>query len=461
MKGPRFVRVVVVLIVLAWATWAATSALAGPSTARPGGHARFSGDVISCPSASICFAGGDDGKVGVLSDPTSGLFFPALVAGSIPGAGRFAQLACPSSSLCVGVDVNGALLSSTDPSAGAATWTVTRLPYRLSDALSCPSALRCVAIADNGSVVTSGQPAGGTSAWAADQLTSALRVVSCPSVSLCVAIDVNGHVITSADPTGGPAAWLPSNARALGTGFGGLSCPDASLCVLGDVNGTVLTTRSPTTNAAWTAVHVDGRARIVSITCDASAFCVAGDDRHGTVATRDPTSGVSAWRRSVAFQENTTYLRSISCPAPSFCIATEGDGYGFTNNDPITNARWTRFGLLPARHPHRPSRFRIKDTADHRPIGEAEPPSGSVPPTTAGFSTVAGGLVAPLLCPHLLGPTRKRGVDVATQSSCRLAHRRRGLSRLETYRTVAEMHRLRRGKGSERGSLAGATKGST
>lgn len=343
MTGPRSSRMTLVLVLLA----AVTAALAPAATARSGGHSRFAGDVVSCPSASICFVGGDDGKVGVLSDPGSGLFFPALVAGSIPGAGRFVALACPSASLCVGVDANGALLRSTAPSAGAATWTVTRLPYRLSDALACPSPALCVAIADNGSVVTSSQPAGATSAWSAAQLTSPLRVVSCPSTSSCVALDVHGHVLTSGDPAGGPAAWLPSGTRALGSGFGALSCPDASLCVLGDVNGTVLTTRSPSTSAAWSAVHVDGRARIVSITCDASGFCVAGDDRHGTVATHDPTGGASAWRHSLAFQENTTYLRSISCPGPSLCIATEGDGYGFLNPDPFANARWTRFGLLP------------------------------------------------------------------------------------------------------------------
>lgn len=74
--------------------------------------------------------------------------------------------------------------------------------------VSCPSTSLCVAVDNNGDVVTSTNPTGGAADWTVTYLEpAALTGLSCPTSGLCVAVDQAGNVITSSDPTGGPAAW--------------------------------------------------------------------------------------------------------------------------------------------------------------------------------------------------------------------------------------------------------------
>src|SRR5438445_10673591 len=76
-------------------------------------------------------------------------------------------------------------------------------------AASCPSSSLCVAVDVNGNVVTSSNPTGGATAWRVTNVdgSNALTGVSCPSSVFCVAVDGSGNVATSSNPTGGAAAW--------------------------------------------------------------------------------------------------------------------------------------------------------------------------------------------------------------------------------------------------------------
>lgn len=57
-------------------------------------------------------------------------------------------------------------------------------------------------------MVTSNNPSGGAAAWKVTNTDgTSLNGVSCPSVSLCVAVDNVGEVFTSSNPIGGMATW--------------------------------------------------------------------------------------------------------------------------------------------------------------------------------------------------------------------------------------------------------------
>jgi hypothetical protein len=71
--------------------------------------------------------------------------------------------------------------------------------------VSCPSSGLCVAVDQSGNVVTSSNPTGGAAAWTVTHVDgfNSLSGVSCPSSGLCVAVDQSGNVVTSSNPTGG------------------------------------------------------------------------------------------------------------------------------------------------------------------------------------------------------------------------------------------------------------------
>src|SRR4029453_10415951 len=78
----------------------------------------------------------------------------------------FQDVSCPSPSLCVAVDGDGNVVSSTQPTASASAWKVTRVPGRPRFGhISCPSRSLCVAVGANGVVATSRHPTGGGRRW--------------------------------------------------------------------------------------------------------------------------------------------------------------------------------------------------------------------------------------------------------------------------------------------------------
>lgn len=129
--------------------------------------------------------------------------------------GRLNGIASPSASLCVAVAGGGLALVSTDPAGGASTFHVEQIETTRTycavregsapctaplDAISCPSTSFCVAADTAGDVVSSTNPSGGASTWTTTKIDShELTAVSCASVYLCVAGDgdgTNGNVLS-------------------------------------------------------------------------------------------------------------------------------------------------------------------------------------------------------------------------------------------------------------------------
>jgi hypothetical protein len=108
------------------------------------------------------------------------------------------------------------------------------------ESVSCPSASLCVAVDHDGNVVTSTDPTGGAGTWTAVNIEATfLTHVTCPSTSLCVATDWVGNIWTSTDPTGGASAWTSAVVADSEhpEDLTGISCPTTSLCVAIDGNG--------------------------------------------------------------------------------------------------------------------------------------------------------------------------------------------------------------------------------
>ncbi|HYZ82715.1 MAG TPA: hypothetical protein VE571_15670, partial [Solirubrobacteraceae bacterium] len=104
-------------------------------------------------------------------------------------------ISCPSAQLCLAVDGNGDLVSSSNPTGGAATWTTTdidggSLGFNGLTAISCPSSTFCAAVDLMGNVLTTTTPGTATARWTVTAVTAdPLSGISCPSAGLCVAVD--------------------------------------------------------------------------------------------------------------------------------------------------------------------------------------------------------------------------------------------------------------------------------
>jgi hypothetical protein len=115
-------------------------------------------------------------------------------------------IACPSLTLCVAVDDAGNVVTSTDPSGGAAAWSVASIDAgRSLNAVSCSSVSQCVAVDDAGNELNSINPAGGATAWTGARIgvpsgtplggpaIYPLEAISCPAEAMCIAVDGAGN----------------------------------------------------------------------------------------------------------------------------------------------------------------------------------------------------------------------------------------------------------------------------
>lgn len=293
---------------------------------------------------------------------------PALASNSIQG------VSCPNVSFCAAVDDNGNVVTSSNPSGGAAAWTVTHVDGSNSiSAVSCPSSGLCVAVDSIGNVVTSGNPAGGTAAWTLAHISRGLVDVACPSTDLCVAVDRDGNIATSSNPTSGAEGWKLF--RIAGTKPLGVSCSSIQFCVAVDDRGNVITSSNPTGGApAWKVNHLDTgpagfNTRLVGVSCFLWRFwligatlCVARSDDGYVVTSSDPTGGAApcadgeaddrkavpppcevpspAWQFAPIVD---SVVQGASCPRIDFCVAVDDQGNVVTSNNPTGgSAAWTR-----------------------------------------------------------------------------------------------------------------------
>ncbi len=309
-------------------------------------------------------------------------------AGRVSGSPILIAVACPASNLCVAFSKK--VFVSKDPGAGARSWKpvpglqippnlLTMESINIYD-VACPSTHLCLA-GTGGQLVYTTNPLGGASAWHKLTLDTfgEIAAISCPSVHFCVALiqvpptsgDSNGtgKVFFSTNPAGGRSAWK-QGATLANDSLQGLSCPSAALCVAGGQGGVDWTTDVTNPLAAWQS-QIDGPGVIDSVSCPSTKLCLAEPegalDGYHDIVTTDPSSG--NWRKTpvgtgfltcasaslcvgvgypgVAVWSSTNltggkpdwqltrirktkhyqYLRAVSCPSNSFCVAVGDKGW--------------------------------------------------------------------------------------------------------------------------------------
>jgi hypothetical protein len=317
---------------------------------------KFSAYYISCPNARLCVAV-NGGNVLTSSDPIGGA--AAWKVTKVAGAQELTGLSCPSINLCVAVDLYGNVVSSTNPTAGAAAWKVThvdghpcvfisagdgppsRPPCSLTG-VSCTSSGLCVAIDVGGNVVTSKNPTGGAAAWKVTHVARfpPLSGISCPSSELCVAVGGNAEVVASTNPTGGPAAWTSTIVDTYENGLSGVSCPSTDFCAAVGFAGEVVVSTRPAGGAtAWTVAFLNENA-LESVSCPTSIYCVAVDDGYAdstggnVITSSNPTGGEAAWNLLDVHGSGQS-LVTVYCPSTSLCIVVDDSGYMIIGTRPV------------------------------------------------------------------------------------------------------------------------------
>jgi hypothetical protein len=306
---------------------------------------------LSCPSPSMCVGIGGDATVIASRNPTGGATaWTAVKVAGLPVCGPRGEgslpcgltgVSCPTETFCAAVDTVGNLITSRNPSGGAASWKLSRLGKLISgpeypdllSQVSCGSPELCVLLGAN-NIVTSSTPTAGLTGWKLTPLNVGdhyLTAVSCNSSSFCVAVDQYGDVITSSDPTGGAAAWITTNVEGVpivddpniqGVPLFDVSCPSRSLCVAID-GGNVITSSNPAGGAAaWAMANVDSSNDVQGVSCPTINLCVAVDHFSNVVTSTNPTGQVTKWTVTNLGRIGVSSLSSIYCPSSQLCIAT-------------------------------------------------------------------------------------------------------------------------------------------
>jgi hypothetical protein len=327
--------------------------------------------AVSCPSESLCVAGGALDTVAFSQSPTGEadrwhvvnplydepkqkcleegepVAFCSQPRGTIDG------ISCATESLCVAVGYEGSVFVSTDPAGGASAWSVTdvnegRGATHLT-AVSCPSASLCVAVSGGygeaaGRVLASTDPASGS--WQTAQLDGSpdLRGVSCATPSLCLAVAKGGRIFVSGDPTGGASAWRPAGSPTPRDLFA-VSCVATLLCAAGDAGCNILTSTDPTGGGNFAVTNADGSVQMTGLTCPTTQRCVAVTNNADVLTSTDPTGGPSAWafENLVPFEADGTgagtfvgnALFGASCASTSLCALVGANSRIFTATDPF------------------------------------------------------------------------------------------------------------------------------
>jgi len=326
---------------------------------------------ISCPTARLCVAVGQQGIVVTSTHPA------AAPPNGSPTAWQLADIdspnflyavSCTRSEFCAAVDGAGRVLTSAEPTGGKRAWRARKISRNPLYAVSCASSRLCAALDDKGNVLSSANPLGGASTWHRIRLAGNAympRSVSCPRPSLCVvggdyaAGGLSGYaqVSVSTDPTGGPRAWrtfrlhthYPRNGDLVA-----ISCPSAKLCVAGGSTELLTSTDPAGGPRAWKDAYLSGEHfptnSLIAISCATVRLCVAVDnsqlDMDGFALSSenafisiDPTGGSGAWVKSTLVQPgNTIRPTGVSC-VTGLCVVVDDHGVIIIRLDPGAPAR--------------------------------------------------------------------------------------------------------------------------
>jgi len=348
----------------------------GPGAGSTGSGRDLNG--VSCPTASLCFATGQDGGVYILSGnkwgrtstQASGRLFgiscPSLTAclavgdygivvstanggtGWTPqspaGAGDLSAVSCPTTTTCFAVEATtGGIYRTTNGQLWVKVFTATGVAL---SAVSCPSAAVCFVTGKQGSIYST---ADGGQNWTSKALARQFTGISCPTAAACIAVDAQGLQTRTVD---GGATWGPSGQVVTSTYLNGVNCPSATVCfaIQGGLPSYVYKTADFGNN--WTLsfnIATDPQAGVAggfsAISCPNTNTCYVPAGSNGISAVALTTDGGTNWRTSDV--NSSAWLRGISCPSAGTCYAAANDSTILYSSD--YGATWSAlFGNVVA-----------------------------------------------------------------------------------------------------------------
>jgi hypothetical protein len=331
------VRVVMLTaaVLLSLIAWGAASASAdtplqwsSPAAVDDGAFA----NRISCPTATLCVAGDNNGDVMTSTNPSGGS--DAWSVFPIAGEPSLVDASClPGDGFCLVIDDNGTIWGSSTPTEFD-TWSSNTEYSNGGTALAGVSCVHGTSanlgavdqceVAAGDSMLWSADPSDGSDAdWnaeGADTTGNTLTDDSCPTISLCVATDAQGNIIYATNPEG--RTWPRTNIAGTGDALVALSCPSTTFCAAVDADGNVWTTTTPTgTASAWTKTNIDDHA-LTGISCPSSTLCVAIDNVGNAMTSTNPTGGAFAWTLE-SVDPASSGLAGVSCSSNQQCVIVD------------------------------------------------------------------------------------------------------------------------------------------
>lgn len=349
---------------------------------------------LSCPSVSLCVAGGSKGTIVTSGNPGGGAT-AWRVQKVAPGGyvknepsnpdrnspGVVEAVSCPTTEMCGAVTVVGDFYASGDPAGGASTWRATDLDppgsYMFLQGLSCPSPSLCVAVSSSSlglqgidagaSLVSIDNPLAGSPTWVRVQVDQSLslQAVSCPTVDLCLAVGRQGRALVSTNPGAAAPTWTEIGTPAPGD-LESIDCPVEALCLAGNARGNILSSTNPGAVApSWRTANTGPSVPISGISCPVTTRCLAVTNNGDVAVSTDPTGPTGSWsatnlipHRAIGEQgQPFNAFFAASCPSVSFCAAVGSRGLIYTSQNPFDVDQSPSGGGSP-RGPKRP-RMRI------------------------------------------------------------------------------------------------------
>jgi len=283
--------------------------------------------VVSCASANLCLAVGDDGSPSGAQSQYDGVSWSTVT----PGAPTLMSLVSCADTVCVAVAPaypGNTAVNSTSSTFSGTAWSslvVVEADRTLVDA-SCASSTFCAAVDATGTAYTYN----GTT-WSAGVRIDNVAVptaISCTS-AFCVVVDDGGGAVRYSGGT-----WLPR--VSLGSSITTVSCASSTFCVA--TMGTTVSTWNGSAWSAATALPAPGiGSKIMSVSCTGTQICTTVDSS-GYSLDDTPTGWTAPHLVPGSVYANA--LTSVSCVSANFC-ATVGSAGGFVRQ----NGTWSQVPL--------------------------------------------------------------------------------------------------------------------
>lgn len=258
-------------------------------------------------------------------------------------------MACPSSSVCYAVGTNGKIVATTN---GGSTWTgQTSGVTQTLNGIACSSTTTCIIVGNAGTVL--GTTNGG-STWTAQTsgTTQALDSVACASASVCYAVGESGTILVT---TNGGSTWTAQTSGTTQTLYG-ITCPSTGACYTVEGQGTIVAIPSGAVTSVWSAQSnltvyyygLDGHGSVVTLT-DRNGVVqnTYRYDPYGNSLSKTENAAVNnPWQYSGGFYdtESGLYLMGARYYDPSLgrFIQTDPLGgvghYSYAGDNPCNNA---------------------------------------------------------------------------------------------------------------------------